>query len=107
MISRHWRGIAKREDADSYVAHLKGDTFPKLASLAGFVRASILRREVPNGTEFRVVTVWESLQAIRAFSGADVESAVVPPAAQAMMVEFDRRAAHYEVAFTVEGARGA
>ena len=60
MISRHWRGIAKREDADSYVAHLKGDTFPKLASLAGFVRASILRREVPNGTEFQVVTVWES-----------------------------------------------
>jgi len=107
MISRHWRGIAKREDADSYVAHLKRDTFPKLASLAGFVRASILRREVANGTEFQVVTVWESLQAIRAFSGADVESAVVPPVAQAMMVEFDRRAAHYEVAFTFEGARGA
>ena len=107
MISRHWRGIAKREDADGYVAHLKGDTFPKLASLAGFVRASILRREMPNGTEFQVVTVWESLQAIRAFSGADIESAVVPPAAQAMMVEFDRRAAHYEVTFTVEGARGA
>ncbi|HKE41093.1 MAG TPA: antibiotic biosynthesis monooxygenase [Casimicrobiaceae bacterium] len=107
MISRHWRGIAKREDADSYVAHLKSDTFPKLASLAGFVRASILRREVANGTEFQVVTVWDSLQAIRAFSGADVESAVVAPVAQAMMVEFDRRAAHYEVAFTVEGARGA
>src|SRR5215831_5782701 len=106
MISRHWRAIAKREDADSYVAHPKSDTFPKLASLAGFVRASILRREVPNGTEFQVVTVWESLQAIRAFSGADIESGVVPPVAQAMMVEFDRRAAHYEVAFTVEGAGG-
>ena len=107
MISRHWKGIAKREDADRYVAHLKRDTFPKLASLAGFVRASILRREVANGTEFQVVTVWESLQAIRAFSGADVEVAVVPPVAQAMMVEFDPRAAHYEVAFSFEGPRGA
>jgi heme-degrading monooxygenase HmoA len=107
MISRHWKGIAKREDADRYVAHLKGDTFPKLASLAGFVRASVLRREVPSGTEFQVVTVWDSLQAIRAFSGADVESAVVPSVAQAMMVEFDRRAAHYEIALTVEGPRGA
>ena len=107
MISRHWKGIARREDADRYVAHLKSDTFPKLASLAGFVRASILRREVPTGTEFQVVTVWESLQAIQAFSGADVEAAVVPPVAQAMMVEFDRRAAHYEIAFTFEGTRGA
>src|SRR5215472_8033193 len=107
MISRYWIGIVKREDADRYVAHLKCDTFPRLASLSGFVRASILRREVANGTEFQVVTVWESLQAIRAFSGADVESAVVPPVAQAMMVEFDRRAAHYEVAFTVEGSRRA
>jgi len=107
MISRQWKGIARREDAERYVDHLKGDTFPKLASLPGFVRASILRREVPSGTEFQVVSVWESLQAIRAFSGADVEAAVVPPVAEAMMVEFDRRAAHYEIAFTFEGGRGA
>jgi len=43
------------------------------------------------------------LEAIQVFSGADIEAAVVPPVAQAMMVEFDRRAAHYEVAFTFEG----
>lgn len=97
MISRHWKGIAKRERADDYIAHLKSDTFPKLASLEGFVRASILRREVPSGTEFQIVTVWSSLQAIQAFSGADAEKAVVPPVAQAMMVEFDRRAVHYEI----------
>jgi len=43
------------------------------------------------------------LEAIQVFSGADIEAAVVPPVAQAMMVEFDRRAAHYEVVFTFEG----
>src|SRR5215470_14541741 len=102
MISRHWRGITKREDADSYVAHLKSDTFPKLASLAGFVRASILRRDVPEGVEFQVISVWESAQAIAAFAGADAEAAVVPPVAQAMMVKFDRRAAHYEIAHSFE-----
>jgi heme-degrading monooxygenase HmoA len=107
MISRHWKGIVKREDADRYLAHLRTDTFPKLTSLAGFVRASILRREVPSGIEFQVVTVWDSLQAIRAFSGTDVEAAVVPPVAQAMMVEFDRRAAHYEIALGFEGGRRA
>jgi heme-degrading monooxygenase HmoA len=107
MIARHWKGIAKRERADDYIAHLKSDTFPKLASLTGFVRASILRREIPNGIEFQVVTVWESLQAIRAFAGTDIEAAVVPAVAQAMMVEFDRRAVHYEITYTFEAARGA
>jgi heme-degrading monooxygenase HmoA len=102
MISRHWKGIAKREEADNYVAHLKRDTFPKLASLPGFVRASILRRAVANGIEFQVVSVWDSLRAIEAFAGVDAEAAVVPAVAQAMMVEFDRRAAHYEVAHTFE-----
>lgn len=103
MISRHWKGIVKRDDAERYVAHLRGDTFPKLATLAGFVQANILRREVSGGTEFQVVTVWRSLQDIEAFAGADVEAAVVPPVAAAMMVEFDRRARHYEIAHTFLG----
>ena len=47
----------------------------------------------------RVIT----LEAIRAFSGSDAKGAVVPPVAQAMMVEFDRRAVHYEIAFDFEG----
>jgi hypothetical protein len=36
-------------------------------------------------------------------SGSDAEGAVVPQSAQAMMVEFDRRAVHYEIAFVFEG----
>jgi heme-degrading monooxygenase HmoA len=102
MISRHWKGVAKREHADRYVAHLKSDTFPRLASLSGFVRASILRRDVADGAEFQVVTLWTSLQAIEAFAGSDIETAVVPASVQAMMVEFDRRAVHYEVVHTFE-----
>ena len=102
MISRHWKGLAKREEADRYVAHLKSDTFPQLARLRGFVRASILRREVAEGTEFQVVTVWESLQSIQAFAGVDAEAAVVPPVAQAMMIRFASRATHYDIAETYE-----
>jgi heme-degrading monooxygenase HmoA len=97
VISRHWTGISARDQADAYVSHLKAETFPALTAIPGFVRASILRRDVANGTEFRVITVWESLDAIRAFAGQDVEVAVVPPAVREMMVEFEGRATHYEV----------
>jgi heme-degrading monooxygenase HmoA len=97
MIARHWRGIAKREFADAYVEHLHSETFPQLVQLPGFHDASILRRDVEQGVEFLIVTVWKSLDAIRSFSGNDPENAVVPAKVQQMMIEYDRRTRHYEV----------
>ena len=97
MIARHWRGLVKRERADAYVEHLQSQTLPQLVQLAGFHDARVLRRELPQGVEFLVVTIWESLDSIRAFAGNDVESAVVPPEARDMMIEYDRAARHYDV----------
>jgi heme-degrading monooxygenase HmoA len=97
MIARHWRGVAKREFADAYVEHLHSETFPQLVHLPGFHDASILRRDVEQGVEFLVVTVWKSLDAIRSFAGNDPESAVVPAKVQQMMIEYDRRPRHYQV----------
>ena len=107
MIARHWTGVARRDAADSYVAHLENETFPRLASLPGFLRATILRREVDAGVEFRIVSVWESEQSIRAFAGADVEAAVVPDVVQLMMVHYDRRATHYEILATIDAGKPA
>jgi heme-degrading monooxygenase HmoA len=97
MISRHWRGLVKLEQADAYVNHLRTDTFPALQEIPGFVGASILRRSEANGIEFVVITQWTSLDAIRAFAGNDVETAVVPPKARDMMIEYDQVVRHYEV----------
>jgi heme-degrading monooxygenase HmoA len=97
MIFRQWRGLARTERADEYVQHLRRDTFPQLARIPGFVDASILRRDVERGVEFLVVTRWRSLDAIRKFAGADAEIAVVPENVQQMMLDYDRRVAHYEL----------
>jgi len=96
-ISRHWRGIAKLEEADHYIHHLRNDTFPKLARIEGFIKASILRRPIGEGMEFLIVTTWQSIEAIRKFAGESADTAVVPPSVRAMMVEYDREVAHYEV----------
>jgi heme-degrading monooxygenase HmoA len=97
MISRHWKGIVKRGCADGYIAHLERETFPSLRRLPGFVEASILRRETDEGSEFQVVTVWQSLDAIRAFAGHDLSAAVVPEAAQRLLASYDRFVVHYEI----------
>jgi heme-degrading monooxygenase HmoA len=97
MISRHWKGIAKPGEADNYIEHLRTDTFPKLAKINGFISASILRRTVKQGTEFLVITVWESIESIELFTRAKADVAVVPDVVRAMMVDFDRNVIHYEV----------
>ena len=97
MISRQWQGFAKPSHADKYVEHLRQETFPNLKEIPGFVSASILRRIVPNGVEFLIVTTWESIDAIQGFAGTDVEAAVVPPRVQEMMVEYDNRVRHYQI----------
>jgi len=97
MISRQWRGLAKTACAQAYVEHLRTETFPAIRRLPGFVDASILRRSVPEGVEFLVITRWASVEAIHGFAGADAETAVVPPAVHDMMIEYDRVVRHYEV----------
>jgi heme-degrading monooxygenase HmoA len=108
MFSRHWKGITKADLADRYIEHLQTDTFPQLSAIPGFIRASILRREVPAGTEFRIVTEWESMDAIEAFAGENPDVAVVPPKARELLLEYDRTVVHYEVAyrFAVPSSRG-
>ena len=97
MISRHWRGLAKSTHADEYVEHLRTETFPHLSNIPGFLSASILKRKVPEGVEFLIVTNWESIKTIEQFSGREPEAAVVPEKVQKMMIEYDRNARHYEV----------
>jgi heme-degrading monooxygenase HmoA len=98
MISRQWRGLAHSQYAAAYVEHLRTETFPQLSRIAGFIDASVLRRSEARGVEFLVVTHWESLEAIVAFAGNDPELAVVPDRVKSMMIEYDNRARHYDVA---------
>src|ERR1700680_493201 len=97
MISRQWRGLAHATQAQSYVKHLRAETFPALWELPGFVSASILSRWLAKGIEFLIVTQWDSLEAIAKFAGADLEAAVVSAEVGEMMIEYDRRVRHFDV----------
>lgn len=96
-ILREWTGVATRSHAASYVAHLLEKTFPRLRAIPGCLDARIVQRIVDEGTEFRIVTEWDSMEAIREFAGPQPEVAVVPAEVEEMMVSFDRRVRHSEV----------
>jgi heme-degrading monooxygenase HmoA len=102
MIERHWNGIARKERANEYVAHLRNDTFKEIKKIKGFISASILKRDLSEGVEFLVITKWETLEAIKEFAGDKIETAVVPKLVQDIMLKYDKNVRHYEVNFTTD-----
>ena len=102
MIARLWRGTCAPADADAYEHHLRRATLPALREIAGYEGGYVLRREAGDGVDFLVLTLWASLDPIRAFAGDDYELAVVPPEAERLLARFDERAVHYDVALAPE-----
>lgn len=96
MISRLWRGSTTRENADAYEALLRSEVLPGIHRVEGHHGAYLLRRDVDEGVEFVTITLWDSLDAVRAFAGDDYEAAVILPEARALLAAFDERSAHYE-----------
>jgi heme-degrading monooxygenase HmoA len=90
MIARTWRCVASSENVSHFV-------FPELCSLKGFSEAFILRQALGDDFELTVMTLWESMDAIRSFAGKNAEMAVVAPAAQAVLTSFDDTVTHYDV----------
>ena len=97
MIIREWRGRASRERAAAYPEHFRRAVLPELLGIQGFVGATLCRREKAGGIEYVVLTRWQSIEAIRAFAGAELDKAVVEPGGVVALTDFDDRVQHYEV----------
>ena len=68
--------------------------------------AWLLRREDQGTTEFIALSLWESVDAIRAFAGEDIEAAVLYPEDERYLIGGESRTAHYEVADHVPDRAG-
>lgn len=97
MIARLWHGWALPENADAYERLLRSEVLPGIHRIPGHRGAYLLRREREGRVEFATITLFDDLDAVRAFAGEDYEAAVVPPAARALLDEFEERSAHFEV----------
>ena len=97
MIGRLWHGWTTRENADAYETLLRTTILPGIHRVSGFKGAYLLRRDVEGGVEFATLTLFESLDAVRAFAGDDYEVAVVPPEARVLLSRFDQKSKHYKI----------
>ena len=98
MIARWWRGwAATQENAEAYEELLRTTILPWVGGHEGHRGSYLVRRDVDESVEFATLTLWDSLDAVKAFAGEDYEVAVVPERARAVLARWDERSAHYEV----------
>jgi heme-degrading monooxygenase HmoA len=102
MIGRLWRGWTTGDNAGAYETLLKSEILPQIHRVEGYEGAYLMRRDVENRVEFVTLTLFHSMDAVRAFAGEQYEVAVVPPQARELLAEFEPTSQHFEIIARIE-----
>lgn len=97
MIARVWKGQVRTVDAEAYAGYVERTGVAAHRRTPGNRGSMILRRAEGEETTFVVVSLWDSLDAIRGFAGEDPEVAVFYPEDEAYLLERDSTVTHFEV----------
>ena len=97
MIARVWRGWTSAADADEYAEYLLATGMKEARETAGNAGAYFLRRIDGDRAEFVTVILWETLDAVRAFAGDEIERAVFFAEDDRYLVDRELTVTHYEV----------
>ena len=102
MITRLWRArAASTEAAEAYQRYFSGEAVLHLNRIPGFQGARLLARDSDGLIEILVMTLWDSMDAVRAFAGERADVAVVEPAVRAILSEFDDQVSHYNTMLAI------
>jgi heme-degrading monooxygenase HmoA len=97
MIARTWTGVVLRADADAYADYVRETGFAEYGQTAGNRGAWRLRRDAGERTDFVTLSMWDSVDAIKAFAGEDIEAAVLYPEDERYLIDGESSVTHYEV----------
>jgi hypothetical protein len=103
MITRLWRAwVRTQAEADAYEDLLRSEILPDIHRVPAFRGATVLRRDGPQGSEFVVLTRFDSLDAVREFAGPELDVPVIEHDARRLLASFDERALHYETVIDLD-----
>lgn len=94
LIARIWRGQTRTEDAAAYLHVLQATGVRDYQNTEGNRGVWILTRELDGRTEFTVMTLWTSSEAVARFAGPDIERARYYPEDQRYLLSFPTTVEH-------------
>jgi heme-degrading monooxygenase HmoA len=96
VIARVWTGVVRRADAPAYAGYIRDTGFAEYGETPGNRGAWILRRDDGERSELIALSLWDSVDAVRAFAGDDIEAAVLYPEDERYLIG-PSTVAHYDV----------
>ncbi|MFC1493498.1 hypothetical protein ACFL6O_06005 [candidate division KSB1 bacterium] len=99
MIARMWRGVTKKEDGDIYYEYLHETGIKNYLATEGNRGVKVLKRDIDSGTEFTLISFWDSYESIKKFAGEDINKAVYYPEDDKYLIDRGPDMKHYEVLF--------
>lgn len=97
MIARTWTGTTAVDDADAYLDYLELTGLREYRSTPGNRGVYVLRRMEAGGARFLLVSLWESMAAVRRFAGEPPERAVFYPEDERFLIDRDEQVQHWEI----------
>lgn len=97
MIARIWHGRTRAEHANEYADYVNRTGIEQQRKTPGNLGSLLLRRTADDETHFLVVSLWGSMEDIKAFAGERPEIAVYYPQDEAFLLEFEPEVHHWEV----------
>lgn len=97
MIARMWIGETLASDADAYFEYLEKTGVKECKAIKGNQGVWLLRRIHDGKAKFVFISLWDSFESIKAFSGPEYEEAVYYPEDKKYLLKLDPQVTHYEV----------
>jgi heme-degrading monooxygenase HmoA len=97
MIARQWVGETLESDSDTYAKYLQETGVKEIRATKGNKGVWLMRRVREGRAEFVVISMWDSLESIKAFAGNKYENAVYYPEDQKFLLSLPPHVSHYEV----------
>ena len=97
MIGRTWHGAVPVSKADAYHDYLNKTGIPEYKATPGNRGVFMLRRVDGDVAHFLLLTLWDSIESIKAFAGEDYEKAKYYPEDEDFLLELEPNVTHYEV----------
>jgi heme-degrading monooxygenase HmoA len=101
MIVRLWHGRTKSEDAEQYEQFMKVRAAPDYGAVEGLLNVYFTRREEGSETHFLLITIWDSIEAVRRFAGEHPERAKYYAEDDGFLLEKEKNVALYDVFLSV------
>jgi antibiotic biosynthesis monooxygenase (ABM) superfamily enzyme len=100
MIARIWHGWTKSADAKTDEDLLRDEIFPGIVrrKIKGYFGADLFIREDCDEVEFVTLLRFDSMDAVKEFTGADESKPVIYPKAERLLTRMDEQSRHYRVA---------